>query len=89
MVAGSPNVSNRLSAVTQETSSKLPKVSRDLKAEGQLLREEARRRARVGVGIADPAGVELDPAVVEVAVRGVGELAIGPRAELVACTVHV
>jgi len=45
----------------------------------ERLREEARRRAIVGVGIADPAGVELDLAVVEVVVRRVVELAIGLR----------
>ncbi|MEI8061363.1 MAG: hypothetical protein WCG99_03670 [Candidatus Berkelbacteria bacterium] len=45
----------------------------------ERLREEAGRRAIVGIGIADPVGVELDLAVVEVEVRRVVELAIGLR----------
>lgn len=49
-----------------------------LKSE-ERLREESRGRAIVGVGIADPVGVELDLAVVEVEVRRVVEVAIGIR----------
>ncbi len=67
----------------------MPKVSRDLRGKRQLLREEAGRRAIAGTGIADPVGVELDLAAVEVEVRRAVEPAIGLRTELVARTVGV
>jgi len=47
------------------------------------LREEARRRTTVDIGIAHPARVEPDPAVVEAEVRRVVEKTISVRTELV------
>ena len=59
----------------------------DLK--GRLLRKEGRHRAIAVAGTAEPAGVELDLAAVEVEDRRAREGATGSRSELVAGTVHV
>jgi len=56
---------------------------------GRLLREEGRSGTIVPAGVAEPVGVELDLAVVEVEERREREAAIGVRRELVTSAVDV
>ena len=82
-------MSTRLTAGIQESSGKKPKDSRVQGNKGQLLREEARSRAIILAGTADPEGAEPDPPVAEAEVRRVVELTIGSRNELATGAVGV
>ncbi|HKZ35069.1 MAG TPA: hypothetical protein VJ179_04350, partial [Patescibacteria group bacterium] len=72
---------------TQESKERIQKIQ-EFEHQGSVLRNERRRGTVVVVRMAEPARVELDPAVVEVEVRGVIEANIGTRIiELVTRTV--
>jgi len=62
-------------------------LNQDLK--DRLLRDEGRSGTAALAGAAEPAGVELDPAVVEAEDRRAREVAIGARRELVTSAVDV